>query len=135
MLCLCRTQGSPHTHRQARVLGHDCAYDGGEWICERSTASCLELKLIGVCCRVSQNGPIHVQPNGSWVFNDFSWNNLADTIWIDQPVGELICCLKTGMERRHILSVPLFPPIGTGFSTSDTTGYGTRRVLCPVNRN
>ena len=133
MLCLCRTQGSPHTHRQARVLGHDCAYDGGEWICGRSTTSCLELKLTGLCCPVLQNGPIHVQPNGSWVSNNFSWNNLADTIWIDQPVGELVCRLKTGLQGRHILSVPLFPPIGTGFSTSDTTGYGMYRVLPPVN--
>jgi len=32
------------------------------------------------------------------VQNNFSWNNLADTIWIDQPVG-------------------------TGYSTSDATGY------------
>ncbi|KAI0634125.1 alpha/beta-hydrolase [Trametes polyzona] len=46
----------------------------------------------------TENGPIHVLSNGSWVFNPFSWNTLADTIWIDQPVG-------------------------TGFSTSDTKGY------------
>lgn len=36
---------------------------------------------------MSQNGPIHVLSNGSWVLNPFSWNTLADTIWIDQPVG------------------------------------------------
>lgn len=35
----------------------------------------------------SQNGPIHVLANGSWVLNNFSWNHLADIIWIDQPVG------------------------------------------------
>nr|VWO99735.1 Cyanate hydratase (Cyanase) (EC (Cyanate hydrolase) (Cyanate lyase) [Ganoderma boninense] len=52
----------------------------------------------GMIALTTENGPIHVLPNGSWVFNSFSWNNLADTIWIDQPVG-------------------------TGFSTSDTTGY------------
>ncbi|KAI0327526.1 alpha/beta-hydrolase [Cubamyces sp. BRFM 1775] len=46
----------------------------------------------------TENGPIHVLSNGSWVTNPYSWNTLADTIWIDQPVG-------------------------TGFSTSDTHGY------------
>ncbi|KAI0672407.1 alpha/beta-hydrolase [Trametes maxima] len=46
----------------------------------------------------TENGPIHVTSNGSWVKNPFSWNTLADTIWIDQPVG-------------------------TGFSTSDRKGY------------
>ncbi|KAI0753313.1 alpha/beta-hydrolase [Daedaleopsis nitida] len=46
----------------------------------------------------TENGPIQVLSNGSWVVNPFSWNTLADTIWIDQPVG-------------------------TGFSTADTTGY------------
>ncbi|CDO75095.1 hypothetical protein BN946_scf185010.g20 [Trametes cinnabarina] len=47
----------------------------------------------------TENGPIHVLSNGSWVVNPLSWNTLADTIWIDQPVG-------------------------TGFSTADTKGYG-----------
>ncbi|RPD76193.1 alpha/beta-hydrolase [Lentinus tigrinus ALCF2SS1-7] len=46
----------------------------------------------------TENGPIHVLTNGSWVLNPYSWNTLADTIWIDQPVG-------------------------TGFSTSDSKGY------------
>ncbi|KAH9848633.1 alpha/beta-hydrolase [Lenzites betulinus] len=46
----------------------------------------------------TENGPIHVLSNGSWVKNPYSWNVLADTIWIDQPVG-------------------------TGFSTADTKGY------------
>ncbi len=64
--------------------------------------------LTGVCRLVLQNGPIHVQPNGSWVFNNFSWNSLADTIWIDQPVGKSICSSKKGTQGTHILSVPLF---------------------------
>ena len=80
-----------------------------------------------------QNGPIHVLPNGSWVFNSFSWNNLADTIWVDQPVGKLIGKLKTRKQGRHVLSGPFFPPTGTGFSTSDTTGYGMQHVLRPVD--
>ncbi|PIL29186.1 hypothetical protein GSI_09235 [Ganoderma sinense ZZ0214-1] len=45
-----------------------------------------------------ENGPIHVLPNYTWTVNPYSWNQLADTIWIDQPVG-------------------------TGFSTADSTGY------------
>ncbi|KAJ7776554.1 alpha/beta-hydrolase [Mycena maculata] len=52
----------------------------------------------GMIGLTTENGPIHLQPNNSWYLNQFSWNTLADTIWIDQPVG-------------------------TGFSTSDTTGY------------
>ncbi|EIW53478.1 alpha/beta-hydrolase [Trametes versicolor FP-101664 SS1] len=46
----------------------------------------------------TENGPIHVLSNGSWELNPYSWNTLADTIWMDQPVG-------------------------TGFSTSDSKGY------------
>ncbi|KLO07455.1 alpha/beta-hydrolase [Schizopora paradoxa] len=45
-----------------------------------------------------ENGPIQVLENGSMVQNDWSWDKLADYIWIDQPVG-------------------------TGYSTADTTGY------------
>ncbi|KAK7691074.1 hypothetical protein QCA50_006177 [Cerrena zonata] len=52
----------------------------------------------GMIAFMTENGPIHVQSNYSLVENPFSWNTLADAIWIDQPVG-------------------------TGYSTSDTTGY------------
>ncbi|KAI0787985.1 alpha/beta-hydrolase [Fomes fomentarius] len=52
----------------------------------------------GMIALTTENGPIHVQTDGTWVHNNFSWNTLADTIWIDQPVG-------------------------TGFSTADSTGY------------
>ncbi|OJT10630.1 Carboxypeptidase sxa2 [Trametes pubescens] len=52
----------------------------------------------GLLGLATENGPIHVQSNGSWVTNPYSWNTLADTIWIDQPVG-------------------------TGFSTSSSKGY------------
>jgi len=45
-----------------------------------------------------ENGPIHITSNYSLVSNQFAWSNLADTIWIDQPVG-------------------------TGFSTADSLGY------------
>ncbi|KAI0767256.1 alpha/beta-hydrolase [Fomes fomentarius] len=46
----------------------------------------------------TENGPIEVMSNGSWIINPFGWHTLADTIWIDQPVG-------------------------TGFSTADAKGY------------
>ncbi|KAI0775028.1 alpha/beta-hydrolase [Trametes elegans] len=52
----------------------------------------------GMIALTTENGPIHVLENGTWVLNNFSWNHLADTIWVDQPVG-------------------------TGFSTADSTGY------------
>ncbi|KAJ7686175.1 alpha/beta-hydrolase [Mycena rosella] len=52
----------------------------------------------GMIALTTENGPIHIQPNNSWFINEFSWNTLADSIWVDQPVG-------------------------TGFSTSDSTGY------------
>ncbi|KAJ7655810.1 alpha/beta-hydrolase [Mycena polygramma] len=47
---------------------------------------------------MTENGPLHVTGTFSIVQNNFSWNNLADTFWVDQPVG-------------------------TGYSTSDATGY------------
>ncbi|KAJ7505935.1 alpha/beta-hydrolase [Mycena galericulata] len=47
---------------------------------------------------MTENGPLHVTGNYSIVRNNFSWNNLADTFWIDQPVG-------------------------TGYATSDADGY------------
>ncbi|KAJ7769346.1 alpha/beta-hydrolase [Mycena metata] len=47
---------------------------------------------------LNENGPLRVTGTYSIVPNNFSWNTLADTIWVDQPVG-------------------------TGYSTSDATGY------------
>ena len=37
---------------------------------------------------VPQNGPIRITTDGSWEANPFSWNTLADIVWIDQPVGK-----------------------------------------------
>ncbi|KAJ7263016.1 alpha/beta-hydrolase [Mycena rebaudengoi] len=51
--------------------------------------------LIGL---MTENGPIQITGNYSIVHNNFSWDRLADTFWVDQPVG-------------------------TGYSTSDSTGY------------
>ncbi|CDO76988.1 hypothetical protein BN946_scf184298.g15 [Trametes cinnabarina] len=64
----------------------------------------------GMIALTTENGPIHVLANGTWVFNNFSWNHLADVIWVDQPVG-------TDARNR------CFPRTGTGFSTADSTGY------------
>ena len=50
---------------------------------------------------VAQNGPIHVQPNGSWFHNNFSWNTLADTIWIDQPVGKHTQTMTGELHGRY----------------------------------
>ncbi|KAJ7668903.1 Alpha/Beta hydrolase protein [Mycena rosella] len=47
---------------------------------------------------MTENGPLQVTGDYSIVQNNFSWNKLADTVWVDQPVG-------------------------TGYSTSDATGY------------
>ncbi|KAJ7479822.1 alpha/beta-hydrolase [Mycena latifolia] len=47
---------------------------------------------------MTENGPLQVTGDYSIVRNNFSWNKLADTFWIDQPVG-------------------------TGYSTSDANGY------------
>ncbi|KAJ7279885.1 Alpha/Beta hydrolase protein [Mycena rebaudengoi] len=52
----------------------------------------------GMIALTTENGPIQLQPNGTWFIDELSWNTLADTIWIGQPVG-------------------------TGFSTSDSKGY------------
>ncbi|KAI0773297.1 alpha/beta-hydrolase [Trametes elegans] len=45
-----------------------------------------------------ENGPIHINADSSAQKNNFSWNQLADYIWIDQPVG-------------------------VGYSTADSAGY------------
>ncbi|KAJ7464615.1 alpha/beta-hydrolase [Mycena latifolia] len=45
-----------------------------------------------------ENGPIRMATNGTVSANNYSWNTVADYIWIDQPVG-------------------------TGFSTADAAGY------------
>ncbi|KAI0791967.1 Alpha/Beta hydrolase protein [Abortiporus biennis] len=45
-----------------------------------------------------ENGPIHIAPDYTVVENGFAWSQLADYVWIDQPVG-------------------------TGFATADATGF------------
>jgi len=34
-----------------------------------------------------ENGPLHIAEDESIFQNNFSWNHLADYIWVDQPVG------------------------------------------------
>ncbi|KAG6379586.1 hypothetical protein JVT61DRAFT_10091 [Boletus reticuloceps] len=54
--------------------------------------------LLVALTRASQNGPIRLLSNYSLVQNPYAWSNVADYVWIDQPVG-------------------------TGFSTVDINGY------------
>ncbi|THH26769.1 hypothetical protein EUX98_g7412 [Antrodiella citrinella] len=55
-----------------------------------------------------ENGPCHVNPDGnSTVLNPFSWNNISNMLYIDQPVG-------------------------TGFSTGDVTVNSTFAAAPPV---
>ncbi|KAI0831822.1 Alpha/Beta hydrolase protein [Trametes gibbosa] len=56
-----------------------------------------------------ENGPIRMQPDGSVSQNNDSWDHLVDYIWIDQPVG-------------------------TGWSTTDSDGYGLSQRLIQVAR-
>jgi carboxypeptidase C (cathepsin A) len=35
---------------------------------------------------LAQNGPIHISSNGSLFENPYTWTNVADYVWIDQPV-------------------------------------------------
>ena len=35
---------------------------------------------------MSQNGPLHIASDYSMYSNNFSWNHVADYVWIDQPV-------------------------------------------------
>lgn len=51
--------------------------------------------LIGL---MTENGPLRMTENLAIVENNFSWHKLADTFWVDQPVG-------------------------AGYSTADATGY------------
>jgi hypothetical protein len=36
--------------------------------------------------RLEQNGPIRIATNGTVSANKYSWDKVADYIWIDQPV-------------------------------------------------
>ncbi|KAI0664279.1 alpha/beta-hydrolase [Cubamyces menziesii] len=47
---------------------------------------------------IYENGPIRIGPDGSPSENTYSWDRVADYVWIDQPVG-------------------------TGWSTTDSEGY------------
>ena len=33
-----------------------------------------------------ENGPLNIDVNGNAVQNNFSWDQLVDYIWVDQPV-------------------------------------------------
>ena len=65
---------------------------------------------------VYQNGPIHVASDYSAFPNKYGWNELADYIWIDQPVYVFLLLLASGTHRQFVS--------GTGFSTVDENGFG-----------
>jgi hypothetical protein len=66
-----------------------------------------------------QNGPLQVTGTFSIKPNNFSWNKLADTFWIDQP-GSFPFSFFSAMS----LFIEIESAVGTGYSTSDATGYG-----------
>lgn len=41
----------------------------------------------GLLALFVENGPYKVDAQGTLSINKFSWNNNANVIWIDQPVG------------------------------------------------
>ncbi|THH29780.1 hypothetical protein EUX98_g4414 [Antrodiella citrinella] len=43
-----------------------------------------------------ENGPIHIADDFTAFQNNFSWNNLADYIWVDQPVGTGFSTVDSG---------------------------------------
>ena len=48
-----------------------------------------DFEMMSVICvwyEWGQNGPLHVADNHSLYSNNFSWDKLADYVWIDQPV-------------------------------------------------
>lgn len=49
-----------------------------------------------------QNGPFRLQPDGTLVRNEFSFNNFADVIYVDQPVGTGFSnCTNHSLIPRH----------------------------------
>ena len=55
-----------------------------KWGCH--PAAILTLTMTSRASLVRQNGPVHLNADGLPVQNQFSWDKLADYIWIDQPV-------------------------------------------------
>lgn len=41
----------------------------------------------GLLALFVENGPYQVDAKGTLTLNPFAWNNNANVIWIDQPVG------------------------------------------------
>ncbi|KAJ7890888.1 alpha/beta-hydrolase [Mycena olivaceomarginata] len=72
----------------------DVAFEADPWIIWLNGGPGSS-SMIGL---MTENGPLQVTGNFSIVENEFSWHKLADTFWVDQPVG-------------------------TGYATSDDTGY------------
>ena len=41
----------------------------------------------GLIALFMENGPTWILKNGTQIYNEYSWNNNADVIYIDQPIG------------------------------------------------
>lgn len=55
-----------------------------------------------------KNGPIHVAGDYSVHPNNYSWDKLADYIWLDQPVYVLNCsCFQTQNLTEYIFTAEL----------------------------
>lgn len=68
------------------------------------------LKNFGADVLLVQNGPFQVQNDYSIVHNEFSWDKLADYIWIDQPVWVLMSCMFERISEPQIIAVPDLQP-------------------------
>jgi hypothetical protein len=68
------------------------------------------LKNFGADVLLVQNGPFQVQNDYSIVHNEFSWDKLADYIWIDQPVWVLMSCMFERIPEPQIIAVPDLQP-------------------------
>ncbi|KAF7307464.1 Alpha/beta-hydrolase [Mycena indigotica] len=79
------------------------------WLNGLSSCGPGSSSMIGM---MRENGPLRVTGNFSIIRNDLSWNKLADTIWIDQPVARGILLL-TRMATVQFLSnlVKIFPSL------------------------
>ncbi|KAF7368766.1 Carboxypeptidase [Mycena venus] len=75
-------------------LTNDCLGNDDPWIIWLNGGPGAS-SLLGL---LTENGPLRVTKDYAVVKNNYSWHQLADTIWVDQPVG-------------------------TGYATTDPNGY------------
>ena len=61
--------------------------------------------------RLTQNGPIHVSNDYSLFENHYAWTNVADYVWIDQPVYANIHLRGDGSNNYTLVGLGSVPPI------------------------